>query len=134
MQVAFAHVPAGPLVDRLMTVLGHFFDYYARDPRLSRIFIKELPFVSDGDRPATAALGLELLTSLAGLIGEAQRTGEVDPSIAPLTAAYQTYAAYYTALVGWLGGTIPVRENQLAMLRSGLELLYRGLAPRPAGK
>ena len=67
----------------------------------------------------------------AWLIEEAQRTGEVDRGVMPVPAAYHIFSAYYAALVGWLGGTIPVRENQLAMLRSGLELLHRGLAPRP---
>ena len=86
---------------------------------------------ADRDRPATNSLALELISFLGGLIEEAQRAGEVDRSITPLAAAYHVFSAYVAALIGWLGGTIPVRENQLALLRGGLELLYRGLAPRP---
>jgi len=127
---AFASAPRGNLVDRLMSVFTRFFDYYARDPRLSRIFVKELPFMEDADRSKSGALILELLTALAGLVAEAQRAGEIDRSIPPMAAAYQIFAAYFTVLVGWLGGAVPEREPQLAILRGGLELLYRGLAAR----
>jgi len=129
---AFANLPRGTLVDRLTAVFGRYFDYYARDPRLSRIFVKELPFVSDTDRTTSTALFLELLGSLASLFEEAQRKGEIDAAIPPLAAAYMAFSAYFTALIGWLGGTVPARESQLAMLRGGLEILYRGLAPRTA--
>lgn len=127
---AFANLPDGSLVDRLMSVFERYFDYYAKDPNLSRVFVREMGFASEQDRTQTNSLALELLTALGGLISEAQRTGEVDRSVNSLVAAYHVFSAYTAALLGWLGGAIPVRENQLAMLRSGLELLYRGLEPR----
>lgn len=130
-KAAFDDLPDGALVDRAMLVFERFFDYYGRDPGLSRVFVKEMGVISDRDRPAHNSLAMELMTALAGLVSEAQGAGEVDRSILPLAAAYQMFATYLVALMGWLGGAIPVRENQLAMLRGGLELLYRGLAPRP---
>jgi len=129
-QAAFADVPEGTLVDRLMFVFERLFDYYGRDLALSRVFVKEMGFISDRDRPATNSLALELMTALAGLITDAQRRGEVDRAIEPMLAAYQIFCSYFAALVGWVGGTMPVRQNQLVMLRRGLELLFRGLAAR----
>ena len=57
-------------------------------------------------------------------------SGEVDTSINPLLAAYSMFSVYFAALVGWLGGTMPVRETQLAMLRSGVQMLFSGMAAR----
>jgi AcrR family transcriptional regulator len=129
-KAAFANLPEGTLIDQLMSVFEAYFDYYARDPGLARVFVKEMGFVSDRDRSAHNSLALELITGLAGLIAEAQERGEVERSVTSLAAAYQIFGMYFAALIGWLGGSIPVRENQLAMLRSGLVMLYRGLAPR----
>lgn len=127
---ALARVPAGPLVDRVMFVFERFFDYYAIDPALSRVLVKEMAWVTDRDRVANNTLTLELINSLAELVVAAQRTGEVDRLVTPQVATYQFVALYFTAVMGWLGGSIPSRETQLSLLRGGLELMHRGLAPR----
>lgn len=124
--------PETGLVDRLIFVLERFFDYYERDKDMSRVFIKELGFVTERDRAAMNSLANELVASLADLIGEAQRTGQVDPGVVPFVAAYTVFCLYSASLIGWLGGTVPVREMQVGMLRGALELMYRGLAVRPA--
>lgn len=128
---AFAAVPDGKLTDRLMFVFERFFDYYGQDPKLSLVFVKEMGFNRELDRTASGSLLAELLQDLAGLISDAQRTGEVDRRIVPFAAAFNVFALYFMSLVSWLGGGIPSRDNQLAMLRNGLHMFYNGLAPRP---
>lgn len=127
---AFAELSEGPLVDRLMFVFGRFFDYYAKDVRLSRVFIKEMPFVTEGQRWSSNVLNLGLIQDLAAVITEAREAGEIDDRFAPQAIALQIMALYMASLIGWLGGLSPQREVQLAMLRGGLEMLYRGLVPR----
>lgn len=63
-------------------------------------------------------------------MAEAQQGGEVDRSLHAMQVAALLFSVYTAAIIGWLGGAIPVRENQLAMLRNQLELLHRGLKPR----
>lgn len=130
MAAAFDKLPRGRLVDRVMSVFECFFDYYARDPALSRVLVKEMSWVTDRDRVASNTLTLELMNALAGLVSEAQRSGEVDKTITPQVAAYQFVALYFTSIMGWLGGALPSRDTQVSLLRGGLELMHRGLAPR----
>jgi hypothetical protein len=47
-------------------------------------------------------------------------------ALTPHVVALAITSLYYATVVGWLGGSIPVLENQLALLRSNLELPYRG--------
>jgi TetR/AcrR family transcriptional regulator, cholesterol catabolism regulator len=133
-KVAFDTLPDGTLVDRVMHVFSTAFEWYAHDLELSQVYVKEMGFIPKPDReriPSTQ-LGLEFMGAIAGLVAEAQRAGEVDRAVFPLSAAHTLFSLYLASLISWLGGTIPSRENQLAMLRSTIELLYRGLAPRPA--
>src|SRR5512145_2721251 len=47
---AFRSAPKGaPLAKRLAHVFGRFYAYYARNPRLSRVFLKELIFLEEGE-------------------------------------------------------------------------------------
>lgn len=129
-QRTFDDLPDGALVDRLMFVFGRFYEYYATDPGLSRVFIKEIGWVTDSDRMAMASLTFDLIGSLANVLAEAQQTGEIDRRFAPQAIAMQVFSLYTASLTGWLGGMVPESSVQLAMLRGGLEMLYRGLAPR----
>jgi AcrR family transcriptional regulator len=130
---AFGALPDdGTLLDRLMAVFGRFFDYYEQDRSLSRVFIKEMGFMSDRDRPAMATFSTELTIALTKEIMRAQARGEVAADLQPLKAAVPIFAIYFASLVSWLGGMVPERDNALLFLRSNLEHLYRGLAARPS--
>lgn len=126
---AFEDLPAGGLVDRLMFVFGRFYEFYSIDPGLSKVYVKEIAWVSERDAMPVAALTFEMISSLAGVVADAQRAGEVDPKVPPQAVAMQVFSLYGMSLIGWLSGIFE-RDVQLAMLRGGLEMFYRGLAPR----
>lgn len=111
--------------------LAHVFDAltscYAKERRLSRVFIKELLFTDGARRAESAAWTFELLGSIAGLVENAQRGGELDPAIEPMDVAQQIFSTHYFGLVTWLGGTIPSRSAQEEQFRAALRLLLRGL-------
>jgi AcrR family transcriptional regulator len=127
---AMSALPEGTLLERLRFVFTRYFDYYAQDKSLSRVFIKELGFIADRDRLAMNSLTMELMTSFVDMIKDAQEAGEIDPTMFPPAIAYHVFCLYHAALVGWLGGTAPVRETTFSMLMLNLEMLHRGLAPR----
>jgi AcrR family transcriptional regulator len=127
-EASFSELPTGTVVDRLMAVFTRYFDYYERDLRLSRAFIKELPFGGDVGTPM-AQLVIHFIGNLARIIDDGRRGGTIDDAVEPLIAAYQCFASYYMTLVSWLGGAMPSRDAQLAVLRRLLDLQYRGLAP-----
>lgn len=111
--------------------LAHVFDAltqcYARERRLSRVFVKELLFTDGEQRAESAAWTFGLVKRIAGLVAAAQRRGELDPAVNPMDAAQQLFSTHYFGLVTWLGGTIPSRAAHQERFRAALRLLLRGL-------
>ena len=124
---AFETMTPTTLEGELTHVFASLTRCYAGERRLSRVFIKELLF-TDGERRAeSAAWTFDLVKRVAGLVGNAQRRGELDPSIEPMEAAQQIFSTHYFGLVTWLGGTIPSRAAQEEQFQASLRLLIRGL-------
>lgn len=120
--------PKASLVAQLDHVFGSLLDYYARDPRLSLVFVKEVFFLRQKDYEGSAEMFAKFAGRMAELVAGAQERGEVDPSIAPVAAAMHAFALYGYAAVAWLTGVIPTRELARELLESQLQLLMRGLA------
>ena len=124
---AFLGMRPSTLEQELTHVFAALTNCYAKERRLSRVFIKELLF-TDGDRRAeSAAWTFDLVKRISGLVRVAQRRGELDPSIDPMEAAQQVFSTHYFGLVTWLGGTIPSRVAQEQQFQASLRLLLRGL-------
>lgn len=123
----FETMDESTLERELGVVFADLTDCYAKERRLSRVFIKELLF-TDGERRAeSAAWTFGLVKRIAGLVERAQRRGDLDPSVEPMNAAQQIFSTHYFGLVTWLGGTIPSREAQEEQFQVSLGLLLRGL-------
>ena len=109
---AFATMTASTLEEELTYVFSVLTRCYAKERRLSRVFIKELLFTDGQRRAESAAWTFNLVKRVANLVGNAQRRGELDPSIEPMEAAQQVFSTHYFGLVTWLGGTIPSQTAQ----------------------
>ncbi|MGB8329131.1 MAG: TetR/AcrR family transcriptional regulator [Polyangiales bacterium] len=124
---AFDTMRPATLDQELTHVFAALTQCYARQRRLSRVFIKELLF-TDGERRAkSAAWTFDLVKRIGILVRNAQQRGELDPSIDPMEAAQQIFSTHYFGLVTWLGGTIPSRAAQEEQFQASLRLLLRGL-------
>lgn len=124
----FAGLPARPLRSQLLHVFDALYAYYARDPALSRVFIKELLFLDAPRRDRVTAFTLDFLERLAALITAAQARGEIGATLEPRQLAYAAFGLYCFTLINWLGGVIDDREVARAQLRASLDLLLAGLA------
>ncbi|MGB3050902.1 MAG: TetR/AcrR family transcriptional regulator [Polyangiales bacterium] len=124
---AFATMTASTLEEELTYVFSVLTRCYAKERRLSRVFIKELLFTDGQRRAESAAWTFNLVKRVANLVGNAQRRGELDPSIEPMEAAQQVFSTHYFGLVTWLGGTIPSQTAQEKQFTASLRLLLRGL-------
>jgi AcrR family transcriptional regulator len=129
---AFETLRSSTLEQDLIHVFDSLTDAYARERRLSRVFVKELLFTDGDGRAGSAAWTFELVQRIADVVRSAQRRGELDPSIEPMEVAQQVFSAHYFGLVTWLGGTIPSRDAQEEQFRALLRLLLRGLRRRAA--
>jgi len=124
---AFETMTPSTLEEELTHLFAALTRCYAQERRLSRVFIKELLF-TDGERRAeSAAWTFDLVKQIAGVVSNAQRRGELDPTIEPMEAAQQVFSAHYFGLVTWLGGTIPSQAAQEEQFQASLRLLLRGL-------
>jgi AcrR family transcriptional regulator len=124
---AFDTMTPSTLEQELTHVFAALTQCYAKQRRLSRVFIKELLF-TDGERRAkSAAWTFDLMKRIGNLVRNAQQRGELDPCIEPMEAAQQVFSTHYFGLVTWLGGTIPSRVAQEEHFRASLRLLLRGL-------
>jgi AcrR family transcriptional regulator len=127
---AFASLPTGaPLVDQLTHIFGGFYTYYGRDPRLSRIFLKELLFLEEGERDDMLTFTMSAVVRFAELVARAKDRKEVARSVDPMQVAAHAFALYLFGLVGWLNGAIPTTEMS-AQLEAQLGLMMRGIAWR----
>jgi len=124
---AFDTMPPSELEGELTHVFAALTQCYASERRLGRVFIKELLFTDGERRTESAAWTFDLVKRIASLVSNAQRRGELDPSIEPMDAAQQVFSTHYFGLVTWLGGTIPSRAAQEEQFQASLRLLLRGL-------
>lgn len=127
MNRAFAAMAPSTLEQELTELFAALTQCYAKERRLSRVFIKELLFTDGQRRTESAAWTFGLVKRISSLLDRAQRRGELDPSIDPMEAAQQVFSTHYFGLVTWLGGTIPSRDAQEEQFRASLRLLLRGL-------
>jgi AcrR family transcriptional regulator len=124
---AFDTMAPSTLEQELTYVFAALTQCYANERRLSRVFIKELLFTDGQRRAKSAAWTFALVKRIAVLVRNAQRRGELDPSIEPIEAAQQVFSTHYFGLMTWLGGTIPSRAAQEEQFQASLRLLLRGL-------
>ncbi len=129
---AFERFRPSTLERDLTAVFDALTDAYARERRLSRVFVKELLFTDGRGRAGSAAWTFDLVKRISSVVREAQKRGELDPSVDPMEVGQQIFSAHYFGLVTWLGGTIPSRRAHEEQFRASLRLLLRGLRRRAA--
>lgn len=129
---AFAEAPRdAPLLERLVGIFRTFFEFFGRQPNLSRIILKELTFYSAGPQAQRFQSGrMQVLTRLAEMIRAAQRAGEIGSGEDPREIAYTIFSIYAAEIRQWLGGAAPDLEEGLVALRRHFRLLLAGLDAR----
>lgn len=135
---AFSSLPESlPLVEQMVHVFSRFYRYYAEDRGLSRLFIKELLFVTTDTKQEHLALTLRFVARIADCIERAQRRGELRSDFVPMMAATNFFAAYFLVVVGFLdpnyGANMDV-DQAVMMLRTALTIQIQGLAPAAPGQ
>jgi AcrR family transcriptional regulator len=124
---AFASVPRlAPLQEQLIDVFRRCYDFYGRDLRLSRSFLRELCFAEPETRRRSSdedgfAKMLEELTR------KAQERHELRNDMDPRRAAGLFMNIYLVGLMSWLVGSLPSREALGEIVGGNLELCIEGL-------
>jgi AcrR family transcriptional regulator len=129
---AFAEAPReAPLLERLIGIFRHFFEFFGQQPNLSRIILKELTFYAAGPQAQRFQRGrTQVLARLAEVVAEAQRAGEISSTEDPREIADTIFSIYAAAIRQWLGSAEPDLEPGLAALNRHFRLLFSGLGER----
>ena len=127
---AFTSVDLGlPLLDRLLALFGHVTEVHERDTLLARAFVKEVMFVSEGERTQVNEFMTEFLDRLAGVLSDAQTRGELIADVSPRALASNLWALYFHQLQLRFGDYIRAEALE-RFVRDALTLHLRGLTVR----
>jgi AcrR family transcriptional regulator len=128
---AFAEVSEdAPLLERLIAIFRRFFEFFGRQPNLSRIILKELTFYSAGPQARRFQQGRSaVLARLAEVVRAAQEKGEIGSREDAEEIAGTLFSIYAGEVRHWLGSRKPEIEPGLAALRRHFRLLITGLKP-----
>jgi AcrR family transcriptional regulator len=122
--------PHQPLLDQLSVVSKRHYDYFSRDPALSRILLKELVFYSEGKQAATfQEIRGRLLSGIEKLVREAQEDGRILCTENPAIITRQFFFVFSAAIRWWIANRRPDPVAGLADLKRLLKLQIEGLRP-----
>ncbi len=128
---AFLTLPrALPLVEQLLHVFRMLFAMYGEHPKVGSAFIRIVQTADGPNGREVGAMTFGFLHRLAGLVQDAIARGEVDEATSPLLCAQCFFGLYFFSLTTGLSGYLSMDAALDPHLRSTLELLMRGLAPR----
>lgn len=130
---AFATLPDhATLLDELVHIFGHFFQFYDHDSETARAYVEVLLFhrEAQGYRRQAAVQLDSFFERLAGRVVRAKASGEVGQHVDEAQAARNFFALYSAALLTWLSGIVGIEEALNQLLRPSLELQVQGLLPR----
>jgi AcrR family transcriptional regulator len=118
------------LVDALMGVFAPLLDFYAREPELARLFVRELFFRPSAEQEEMGALSRRLGETIHSLVAIAANRGDLRADVETRFAAGMLLAQYGFWVLGWLGaGTVPATAVHSGLKRA-LALTIEGLAPK----
>jgi AcrR family transcriptional regulator len=124
--------PARPMLENLIKVFRAHYRYYAQQPALSRLALREMAFYATGPQ---AKKFLKTREQLIGLIREIVDMAIEQKSIAPAedssTVTRVIFSIYQIEVRRWLSTDALNIARGVAELRRQLVLLTNGLSPRP---
>jgi AcrR family transcriptional regulator len=121
-------LPKRSVLAQLLHVFDALFDFYAREPRLSRVLVKGMVFFGDDTAKARNEAHVSaFLAYLRGLFDRGKERGEIAAKTSSETAASNVLALYLFAVIAFLNEDEPDRRALGARFEAGLETMFRGV-------
>jgi AcrR family transcriptional regulator len=116
------------LLDQLLALSRQHYKFFAKNPALSRILLKELTFYSDGKQAAEfQRIRGRLLAGIEEVVRAAQRERQIRSDEDAALIARHIFLVFAGALRWWIAGRRPDPAKGLANLKRLLELQIGGL-------
>ena len=121
------------LPDRLIGLCKAHYTFFAKNPPLSRILLKELTFYSEGKQAAEFhRIRARLFAGIEDLVRSAQQAGQIRPDEDAALIARHIFLVFAGALRWWIAGPNPDSRRGLAELRRLFALQIGGIVSHRA--
>jgi AcrR family transcriptional regulator len=131
---AAAVQPDVPLLDNLLAVFRHQYAFFARQPILSRLVLREMTFYESGAQARAFQATRDALIALIGsTVAQAMQQGRVAAVETPQLVGWTIFCIFQVELRRWVSGRdLDLRQGQ-NRLRRTLNVCITGLSPaKPA--
>lgn len=120
------------LLDKLMSVGELHYKFFARNPGLSRILLKDMTFYSEGKQAAEfQRIRRRLLSGIEDMVRAAQQEGQIRSDEDAELIARHMFLLFAGALRWWIANRRPDPKEGLADLKHLFELQINGLLQAP---
>ena len=127
--------PKAPLLDNLLAVAKLHYQFFGRQPALSRLALREMIFYESGAQAAPFQKTRERLIRLFGhTIELAIANGEVAPQEPPQVAGWTVFCIFQVELRRWLANDVIHPRAGLSALERALGLLIAGFGTAPGAR
>jgi len=117
-----------PLIDNFVAVFALFYRYFAEQPNLSRLILREMIFYESGEQARRFLAARERLIALSGeIVRRSVARGEIQSSEEPEFVGWLVFSIYQAEVRRWLWMEKPHLHKGMARLRRALALFTRGL-------
>ena len=118
------------LLEQLLALCRPHYEFFAKNPVLSRILLKNMTFYSEGKQAAEYLRNRSrLLTGIEKMVRAAQQTGEIGSNEDAALIARHFFLVFAGAVRWWISGHKPNPREGLAELRKFFTLQIGGLQP-----
>jgi AcrR family transcriptional regulator len=119
-----------PLLQQLIALCRLHFKFFARDPVLSRILLRDMTFYSEGKHAAEfQRIRGRLLSGIEAVVRAAQESGQIRSDEDPRLIARHIFLVFAGALRWWIANRRPNPSEGVADLKRLFELQINGLRP-----
>jgi AcrR family transcriptional regulator len=118
------------LLDQMMALCRPHYEFFARNPVLSRILLKNMTFYSEGKQAAEYHRNrTRLLNAIEQIVRNAQQDGQIRSDEDAALIARHLFLVFAGAVRWWISGRKPNPREGLAELKSFFLLQITGLRP-----
>ena len=120
------------LPENLLAAFSHLYEFFGREPRLSRLTLREMQFYDTG---AQAKRFIKTRQRMISLVTEsvriAQGKGEILSKESPEEIGLVIFSVYQMEIRRWLSGNRIKVSDGMSRLERGLYVVLNGLAQSP---
>jgi AcrR family transcriptional regulator len=131
---AASHVsPKAPMLSNLMAIFRDHYEFFLKQPDLSRLTLREMMFYESGTQANRFKTTRELLISLVNeAVLHGKKRGEISSAEDHRLIGWVIFCVYQVELRRCLAESNPNLERGMASLHRAIKLVINGLGPRSA--